>query len=95
MDLSVGHYSSHPCTPPSDMIPTIIPQEIPSETLLWMESVGIRKFNEPQEYWNGLNFTYSKKYLRDTPLEVLKKRFDVRDINAGEQIENDGAIRTK
>jgi len=50
--------------------------EISKEKREWMESVGIKEFKEPMKFYIGTNYQFSEDYIKNTPLEVLKERFD-------------------
>jgi hypothetical protein len=41
-----------------------------------MEKVGMKEFEEPMKYRLGTNMVYSEKYIKETPLEVLKVKYN-------------------
>ena len=45
----------------------------------WMKEVGMKKFEQPMEYYLGLDKVFSEKYIRETPLEELKAMHLTRD----------------
>ena len=45
----------------------------------WMKEVGMKKFEHPMEYYLGMDKVFSEKYIRETPLEVLKAMHLTRD----------------
>lgn len=63
--------------------------EISREKLEWMQEVGIKKFEEPMKYYSGTNLLYSESYIKNTSLEELKAKYDLRLIKEGEPKAND------
>lgn len=47
---------------------------ISQEKLDWMKKVGVKKFEEPMQYYLGANVFYSEKFLAETPLEELEAK---------------------
>ncbi|URZ06426.1 hypothetical protein [Clostridium felsineum] len=47
---------------------------ISKQKLEWMRKVGVKKFEEPLQYYLGANIFYSEKFLAETPLEELEKK---------------------
>ena len=48
-------------------------KEISKEKREWMEEVGMKEFERPMRYCL-FGHVFSGKYIKDTPLEVLKER---------------------
>lgn len=54
--------------------------ELPEEKKDWLRSIGAREFQEPIKYiytfpgYNG-TFNLAEEYVRETPLEDLKKQY--------------------
>lgn len=67
-------------------------KEISNEKLGWLKEIGVKEFKEPMKYYLGTNWLYSEEYIRNTPLEELKAKYDMRLIEEGEPIVNDADL---
>lgn len=68
-------------------------QEISKEKLEWMKEVGIKEFAKPMKYHAGTNWLYSEEYIKNTPLEELKRKYDKRLVNLGEPTIDDSDVK--
>lgn len=51
----------------------------------WMKEVGIKEFEKPMKYYLGANCLFSEEYIKETPLEELKAKTDLRLVELGER----------
>jgi hypothetical protein len=49
---------------------------ISEEKRQWMKEVGMKEFDKPIKYYIGVNHLYSVEYIKNTPLEELKEKYD-------------------
>ena len=49
---------------------------ISEEKRKWMQEVGMKEFENPMKFYIGANHFYSEEYIENTPLEVLKEKYD-------------------
>lgn len=49
----------------------------------WLQEIGAKEFKEPMKYSVGGNWLYSEEYIKNTPLEELKARYDMQLIKKG------------
>lgn len=47
---------------------------ISKEKLQWMQKIGFEEFKEPMKYHVNGYCLYSEKYIKDTPLDELKRK---------------------
>jgi len=67
-------------------------KEISKEKLDWMKKIGMEKFEQPMKYRLGMNMVYSEKYIRETPLDILKAKYDKRLIKQGAHTTDDNDL---
>lgn len=70
-----------------------IHKSISKEKLEWMEEIGIKEFDKPMKYHAGVNWLYSEEYIKNTPLEELKRKYDKRLVELGEPTINDSDVK--
>ncbi|MNO32246.1 hypothetical protein D3C76_222320 [compost metagenome] len=52
-------------------------EEISQEKLDWMKRVGIKEFKIPMKFHSQCgNILYSEDYIKNTPLEEIKARYE-------------------
>lgn len=49
---------------------------ISEEKRQWMEDVGIKEFKRPMHYHSPFGGLYSYEYIKNTPLETLKEKYE-------------------
>ncbi|MBD7967714.1 hypothetical protein [Paenibacillus gallinarum] len=64
--------------------------ELSQEKLDWMNEVGMKEFEEPMKYCLGANYVYSERYIKNTPLAVLKENYE--KSKPVDTEENDSAV---
>ena len=64
-------------------------KEISREKEEWLKEIGAKEFKEPMKYHLGTNWLYSERYIKETPLEELKARYNQKLIKEGEPIIDD------
>lgn len=50
--------------------------QLSEEKLVWLEEVGAREFVRPMKWHIDGHHFYSEEYIKNTPLEELKKKYE-------------------
>lgn len=57
------------------------------EKLQWLKEIGAKEFDRPMMWHVGVNYLFSNEFIKETSLEMLKKRFDERLVIRSDKLD--------